>query len=786
MTVMGAYSAARIALSYGPELSFLVFLRFLIVLMRQDIIDRDNRVQIISTRKMYESYDFIVIGGGSAGCVVANRLSENQNWTVLLLEAGGDETVLSDVPLVFPTLQLTAMDWQFKTESSTKYCQGMINNQCNWPRGKVLGGSSVLNAMLYVRGNRRDYDQWRDMGNTGWSYDEVLPYFKKSENVMIPGLAKSPFHGTGGYLTIERFRNNTPIAKQFLAAGREIGYEEIDINGATQTGFSYSHGTLRDGLRCSTAKAFLRSASRRKNLHVSAHSTVEKILIHETTKTAYGVKFRRGSRNYIVYARNEIILSAGSVQSPHVLMLSGIGPKEHLEEVGVPVIYDSPGVGKNLQDHVAIGGLTYLIDSPSDCPEKTGICFVLPRFLTLSTIKQFLAEERGALYNVPECEAMGFVNTIYANETMDYPDVQLFLASVADNSDGGLFGKRVCGLKDDFFANMFEGILYEDTYNVVPLLLRPKSRGYIKLKDANPRHHPIIVPNYFSDPHDLDILVEGAKIIYNLSQTPTMKRFGARPNSNKIPECAHFAFPSDDYWRCHAQHYTMTIYHPTSTCKMGPTDDRMAVVDPRLRVYGVHALRIVDASVMPNIVTGNTNAPTIMIAEKAADLIKEDWEDICDKPLTKHSVDDKKQLRILGVHALRNRQVKQGQQKEQMMMAFRDNQIDRFSSSVGRGNLRIDLEDDSDYLDDDREKEEWEKEVEMVHNQLEAVKLKRHIIDDQSEEQSGFEIEIIPDKDEGDSNIHKNWQNFTKIFLTTKYVTNNDATNCAEIRIDKT
>lgn len=411
MTVSGAYSAMRIALSYGPEFSFLVFLRFFIVIMRQDIIDRNNRVEIVSTKNMFDSYDFIVIGGGSAGSVLANRLSENLNWTILLLEAGGDETVLSDVPLVFPTLQLTDMDWQFKTEPSSTYCQGMNNNQCNWPRGKVLGGSSVLNAMLYVRGNRRDYDQWCDMGNPGWSYDDVLPYFKKSENISIPGLEESPYHGNGGYLTVERFRHNTPIAKYLLDAVRDMGYDEVDINGATQSGFTYSHGTLRDGLRCSTAKAFLRPASRRKNLHVSTHSTVEKILIHETTKSAYGVKFQRGSRKYIVYAKNEVILSAGSLQSPHLLMLSGIGPREHLEEIGIQVIHDSPGVGQNLQDHVAIGGLNYLVGSKSESPQKDGLAFVVPRYVTPSTLKEFINEKKGALYNVPECEAMAFVNT---------------------------------------------------------------------------------------------------------------------------------------------------------------------------------------------------------------------------------------------------------------------------------------------------------------------------------------------------------------------------------------
>ncbi|XP_025602712.2 glucose dehydrogenase [FAD, quinone]-like isoform X1 [Athalia rosae] len=746
MTVAGAYSAARIALSYGPEFSFLVFLRFLIVLLRQDIIDRENRVEVVSTKDMFNTYDFIIIGGGSAGSVVANRLSENANWTVLLLEAGGDETVLSDVPLVFPTLQLTAMDWQFKTEPSSMYCQGMNNNQCNWPRGKVLGGSSVLNAMLYVRGNRRDYDNWRDMGNPGWGYDSVLPYFKKSENTSIPELLDSPYHGTDGYLSVEKFRYNIPIAQFFLDAGHDLGYDVVDVNGATQSGFTFPQGTLRDGLRCSSAKAFLRPASRRKNLHVSTHSNVDKILVHETTMAAYGVQFRRGIRKYSVYARNEVILSAGAIQSPQLLMISGIGPKEHLEEIGIPVIHDSPGVGQNLQDHVAIGGLTYLIDPPPACPDPNGFAFVLPKLLTISTVKQFSNERRGPLYDVPECEAMAFVNTKYANVTMDYPDIQLFLGTVADNTDGGLFSKRNGGLKDDFFASVFEDILYKDTYNIIPLLMRPKSRGYVRLRDANPKHHPIIVPNYFDDPHDLDVLVEGAKFIYDFSQTPTMKKFNARPNSNKIPECAHLTFPSDDYWRCHARHYTMTIYHPVGTCKMGSPEDNMAVVDHRLRVYGVDALRVVDASVMPSITTGNTNAPTIMIAEKAADMIKEDWEAIYKERIFDEEFSEREHFRILGVHQWKSKRVMQERLREQKVTAFRDNRIDRFTAGDGDGKLHIDLDDSVDNGDDDIVKEEWEREVEMVNNQLEAIKKKRHLFEDDLQEQKLFEIQILSDK----------------------------------------
>jgi len=293
MTLRGLPATIPIAISYVAGLSFLILTGLLIQLLRPDIVDRETRPKDRSVLRLYSQYDFIVIGGGSAGAVVASRLSEISNWTVLLLEAGGDETLLSDVPLFMPALQLSTLDWQFKTEPSATSCLGMKGRQCNWPRGKVLGGSSVLNAMLYIRGNAKDYDRWAALGNDGWSYTEVLPYFKKSEDMRIDEYVDSPYHGTGGPLTVEEFAYKSPISRAFLAAGREMGYETRDLNGEKQTGFMTSHGTLRQGLRCSTAKAFLRPASRRKNLHVSMHSHVQKILFNQAMKRAVGVVFHK-------------------------------------------------------------------------------------------------------------------------------------------------------------------------------------------------------------------------------------------------------------------------------------------------------------------------------------------------------------------------------------------------------------------------------------------------------------------------------------------------------------
>ncbi|CAK9825472.1 Glucose dehydrogenase [FAD, quinone] [Anthophora retusa] len=628
MSAITRISTTRIAMLYAPELSFLVLLRILIGRYRSDIIDSKSRVKPVLSSNLRSNYDFVIIGGGSAGSVLANRLSENKNCSILLLEAGLDEPDLSDVPAMFPILQLTPMDWQFKTNSSDNYCKAMNGHRCNWPRGKVLGGSSVLNAMLYVRGNKKDYDTWEEMGNPGWNYENVLPYFKKSENMTIEEYRHSPYHNTNGPLTVENFKYYSSVTQTLIKAGKEMGYEVVDINGPSQTGFTFSHGTLRNGLRCSTAKAFLRPAARRKNLHISTLSMVEKILIHDDgkSKTAYGVQFRIGSKRRIVKANREVILSAGAIQSPHILMLSGIGPKDHLNELNIPLVQDAPGVGKNLQDHVAIGGMNYLVTRPANDIDIGSFTFNLPKSITAEALRQFAMNSSGVLYSTTVAEGMAFINTKYANKSEDYPDIQLFLSSVSDNTDGGLFGKRDCNIRDEFYARMYENILYMDSYTIMPLLLRPRSRGYIKLKSSNPDDHPIIFPNYFDDPHDLEVLAEGAMFVHNMINTPTMKQLKARPNPNKIAECSSFEYPSTDYWYCFARYYTLTIYHPCGTSKMGPSSDKMAVVDARLRVYGVDRLRVIDASIMPQISSGNTNAPTIMIAEKGADMIKEDWK----------------------------------------------------------------------------------------------------------------------------------------------------------------
>ncbi|XP_034936851.1 glucose dehydrogenase [FAD, quinone] [Chelonus insularis] len=583
---------------------------------RYDQLDPESRV--IDKRPLNQEYDFIVIGGGSAGAVVASRLSEIPDWNILLLEAGPDENEITDVPSLAAYLQLTKLDWKYKTEPTGTSCLAMKKGRCNWPRGKVLGGSSTLNYMLYVRGNRYDYDHWEALGNPGWGYDQALYYFKKSEDNRNPYLKNSPYHGTGGYLTVQESPWRTPLVVAFVEAGMELGYENRDINGEYQTGFMIAQGTIRRGSRCSTAKAFLRPVRLRRNLHIGMNAHVTKIIIDPIKMKAVGVEFYRDGRKQIIRAKKEIILSAGAINSPQLLMLSGIGPKQHLESHGITVIKDLP-VGNNLQDHVGMAGLTFLVDKP--------VAIVQDRLQPTPVTTEYVLNGRGPMTTLGGVEGYAFVNTIYANESGLYPDIQLHMAPASLSSDAGVQVRKVLSITDQVYDTVYRPITNRDAWTIMPLLLRPKSRGTIRLKNSNPFASPVINANYFDHPEDIARLVEGAKIAVRLNEAKVFQQFGSRLHRAKIPGCKNLTFGSDAYWECHIRHITMTIYHPVGTAKMGPSTDPEAVVDPRLRVYGVQSLRVIDASIMPTICSGNTNAPVIMIAEKGSDLIKNDWLD---------------------------------------------------------------------------------------------------------------------------------------------------------------
>lgn len=617
MVVPGLGASSLIASTFGILGSGLWMIPLLlgtISYYRYDRVDPESRP--IDQKMLLPEYDFVIIGGGSAGAVLANRLTENPKVSVLLLEAGPDENEITDVPSLSAYLQLSNLDWSYKTEPSNSACLAMNNNRCNWPRGKVLGGSSVLNYMMYVRGNKNDYNHWAEMGNTGWDYNNVLHYFKKSEDNRNPYLARTPYHSAGGYLTVQEAPWHTPLAAAFVEAGTEIGYENRDINGEKQTGYMIAQGTIRRGSRCSTAKAFLRPIRLRPNFHLALNAFVTKIEIDPKTKRAWGVEFVRHNRKQIIRARREVILSAGAINSPQILMLSGVGPRTHLEAFGIPVLQDL-AVGNNLMDHLGFGGLTFIVDKP--------VAILQNRIQAATATTEYVLNERGPMTVLGGLEGIAFVNTPYANHSIDWPDIQFHMAPASINSDSGAQLYKVLGLRDDIYKEMWKPIEDRYTWTIMPLLLRPRSRGYVRLQSKNPFTKPIMNPNYYDDPLDVAIMVEGAKIALRTANAKVFKQFGSHLYQRPLPTCKQYKFLSDEYLACGIRSISMTIYHQCGTCKMGPSSDPEAVVDPRLRVYGIKNLRVIDASIIPQIPSGNTNAPTIMIAEKGADMIKEDW-----------------------------------------------------------------------------------------------------------------------------------------------------------------
>ena len=553
------------------------------------------------------------VGAGSAGAVVANRLSENPKMKVLLLEAGGHETLQSEIPMFAARLQLSQYDWQYKTVPQKYACQGMINHVSNWPRGKILGGCSTINYMLYIRGNKRDFEIWKNYGNPGWGWEDVFYYFIKSEDNRDPDIVKNGYHGTGGYLTISTPHYTTPIAGAFLEAGKLYGYPNIDLNGEIQSGFAVPQGTIRRGARCSTSKAFLRDIGGRPNLHIVIYAQATKVIFN-SYKKAIAVEFAKNGLRHVVYARREIILSAGSINSPQLLMLSGVGPRYHLESLGIPVVHHSPGVGQNLQDHIGVGGLGFLTDAP--------VTVVQPRVFVAKSYTQWSTLGIGPLTMLGGLDGLGFIKTKYANYSDDFPDVEIHFIPSCPSSDGGETIRKNMGLKPELFTKVFTPNLYKDSFAYYPVLLRPESVGYIKLNSADPFDMPIIDPKYLSHPKDAAVLVDSLKISIKMALSKPFKKFKPKPWPQHWWGCEKYKKYSDGYLECLTRSYTQTIYHPVGTAKMGPPSDPMAVVDPQLRVYGVYGLRVIDASIMPKILSGNTNAGIIMIGEKGADLVK--------------------------------------------------------------------------------------------------------------------------------------------------------------------
>ncbi|KAG8222609.1 hypothetical protein J437_LFUL002602 [Ladona fulva] len=590
------------------------------------------------TTDVLDEYDFIVVGAGSAGSVLANRLTERQDWKVLLVEAGDDPPATSEVPFLHQFLQNTEADWAFRTEPQEHACGAMVSRICRWPRGKMLGGTSSANDMLYLRGNKKDYDRWSEEGNHGWSYEDLLPYFKKSEKLQVSYIDNNTYHGREGPLTINYFK---AIPEQLVSvivdAIQEIGGFNFDSNGQKQSGFTLLQGLVEGGRRLSTATAFLAPIKNRKNLHVLKKALATKVLFEN--KKAVGLQYIKDGVMFQVRARKEVILSAGAVNTPKLLMLSGIGPADHLQDLGIPIVKDSP-VGYNLQDHILVLAPTirFYFEEDPKMPRRKKICeterglrykwnemvqFPASMYFTASQYHIARSERWSGIGGRP---LTGFISSKYGDETIDYPDLRLQLL---DFEHGDVdYTKRFAqnmGLKEEAMDSIFGSLVVHDFMILSPTLMRPKSRGRITLKSKEPTVPPIIQPNYLSEKEDRDILLEGIKFAINFTiGTKAMDKLQTCLFMDNYPAC-DYPFGSDEYWHCIIEHFSVPSHNPSGTAKMGPDTDKGSVVDSRLRVKGVDSLRVADASIMPNIVTGNTDVATIMIGEKAADLIKQDY-----------------------------------------------------------------------------------------------------------------------------------------------------------------
>lgn len=507
-------------------------------------------------------------------------------------------------------------DWQFYTEKHDKYCRS-LNNGCYWPRGKMLGGSHGMNAMIYFRGNREDYDNWYRLGNPTWDYDSVLEYFKKTERNLDPSILaykNQKYHSDRGEMPVGNYVYADNIHQHvFMEAAKESGYNLInDVNADETLGFAYLQGTVKDGQRFTTAKSFLIPAKNRKNLHIIKHAHVTKVLFDESN-TATGVEFDYQKVHKMqVKAKKEVILSAGSILSPQLLMLSGIGPKKHLEEFGIRVIKDL-SVGKNLQDHV-IAPVIFQFHKSTAEPESI--------VDVVDDIYNYVIHRKGTLAGIGSVNVGGLINT--ENHT-GIPDIEMQGFDFKRNAFNLEKTLRLLNYNENVVQTVLKANSEGDINDVYVQLLRPESTGEILLRSTNPYDSPRIIPNYFGEDVDKITLVRGIKFVTGFLNTNSFKEHEGELVRIPFEDCDKFEFRSDDYWKCYLSHVATTVYHPIGTAKMGPDTDPNAVVDSELRVKGVHGLRVIDASIMPKMVSSNTNAATIMIAEKGADFIKATW-----------------------------------------------------------------------------------------------------------------------------------------------------------------
>ena len=530
---------------------------------------------------MSDTFDYIIVGAGSAGCVLANRLTASGRHRVLLLEAGGhDRYFWVHVPLGYGKLfNDKRVNWLYSSEPEPE----LDNRRIIQPRGKLLGGSSSINGLLYIRGQHADYDHWRQLGNAGWSFEDVLPYFRRAED---QERGADALHGVGGPLSVSNVCEPHPLCEAFIAAAQEAGFpRNDDFNGPTQEGAGYFQYTARKGLRRSTAVGYLRQARRRPNLRLVTRALATRILL--SGRRATGIEYRRGDATHVAHASAEVILAGGAFNSPQLMQLSGLGPADLLRQHGITVVADLPGVGADLQDHMQVR-FQYRCTEPITMNDVVHHW----RHRMLAGLRYFVS--RKGLLAIGAGYAGAFLRT---SPNLATPDVQLHFLIFSGETAGAAL-------------HTFPGFI------VSVCQLRPESRGFVRITSADPRDPPAIQPRYLTARADRETLVAGMRVLQKIMREPAMRRYVAE---ERVPPPS---VTTDEGLLAFARATSTTVFHPTSTCRMGP--DATAVVDERLRVRGVERLRVVDASIMPTVVSGNTNAAAVMIGEKGSDMILQD------------------------------------------------------------------------------------------------------------------------------------------------------------------
>ena len=534
---------------------------------------------------MTTSFDYIIVGAGSAGCVLANRLTANGKYTVLVLEAGGsDRKFWIQTPIGYgKTFYDPKVNWMYTTEKNP----GLNNQASYWPRGKVVGGSSSINAMVYIRGQAEDYNLWQTMGNLGWSWEDVLPYFKKSETNSEGG---DDLRGDSGPLYVNNVsRQYHPLTKVFLQAGQQQGFNyNSDFNGKSQEGLGYYQITTKNGKRMSAARAYLHPALKRDNCQMVTDAQVSRVLFRHNA--AYGVEYKRHGEIHVAQANREVIVCAGAINSPQLLQLSGIGPSKLLNDLDIPIVHAAEAVGRNLQDHLAC---THYYKSRVPTLNNQ----LYPWWGKLMAGIKYLAFRRGVL-SLSVNQAGGFIRSNRQHLT---PNLQMYFAAITYTT--APLDERPL-MQPDSYAGFLNSVGQ----------LRPASRGHLEIDSKEPTRHPKIYPNYYSADEDMAEMLEGVRVLRALAKTPALSAIIEQERTPGLN------VESDDELIDDIKQRSSSVFHPTSTCMMGP-DQGKAVVDSQGLVYGVQQLRVVDASIFPTVISGNTNAPVMMVAEKIADMI---------------------------------------------------------------------------------------------------------------------------------------------------------------------